>query len=70
MFDFKRVETGSAERYPTRVKKHLDLYGISALHHWWWVVHNCVSHPMIGILPIKPFFEFHDWTSKKINAGD
>jgi hypothetical protein len=30
MFDFKRVETGSAERYPTRVKKHLDLYGTSA----------------------------------------
>lgn len=38
------------------------------IHHFWWFVHNCVSHPAIGVLPVKPTFRFHDWTSDKINS--
>lgn len=34
---------------------------------FWWIMHNVVSHPLIGILPFKPFFQFHDYTSVKIN---
>jgi len=36
------------------------------VHDFWWIVHNCVAHPLIGVLPIKPTFDFHDWTSDKI----
>jgi hypothetical protein len=40
------------------------------VHHFWWFVHNCISHPAIGILPIKPTFQFHDYTSDKINSKE
>src|SRR5690348_2106646 len=30
-------------------------------HHFWWFVHNCIAHPMIGLLPIKKTFSFHDY---------
>lgn len=67
MFDFDRDETGSLPRYlermgynpkPTQRIKHLG---------WWWV-HNCIAHPLIGMVPIKAAFDFHDWTSRKLNA--
>ena len=39
-----------------------------ARHHFWWFVHNAVCHPLIAVLPIKATFDFHDYTSRKINA--
>ncbi len=50
------VEDGSKNRFDRVFKNH---YG-------WWLVHNLVAHILIGILPIKPFFDFHDWTSIKM----
>lgn len=35
---------------------------------FWWMMHNCVAHPLIGVLPFKPLFAFHDWTAKKIGS--
>lgn len=63
--------TGSADRFSIRIenfkkkKKALPLLQ----HGFWWFVHNCITHPLIGICPIKPLFEFHDWTSVKLTAG-
>lgn len=37
-------------------------------HHFWWLTHNWAAHFLIGLVPVKPFFDFHDWTSKKLNA--
>jgi len=37
-------------------------------HHAWWLIHNCVAHPLIGMFPCKKTFDFHDWTSIKING--
>jgi len=37
-------------------------------HHFWWLTHNWLARFMIGLIPVKPFFDFHDWTSKKLNA--
>lgn len=70
MFGFDKPEDGSRDRFHERVARHKDLRASTALHHFWWVVHNCVSHPLIGIAPVKPFFDFHDWTSHKINLTD
>jgi hypothetical protein len=36
-------------------------------HHFWWFVHNCIAHPMIGLFPVRATFSFHDYTSDKIN---
>jgi len=37
-------------------------------HHFWWLTHNILAHTLIGLFPFKVFFNFHDWTSKKLNA--
>lgn len=37
-------------------------------HFVWWLIHNCVAHPVIGVAPVKPAFDFHDWTSRKLNG--
>lgn len=31
----------------------------------WWVVHNCIAHPLVGLLPFAFAFRFHDWTADK-----
>lgn len=65
LFDpgFTGPEDGSELRYNKRKAKHPWLK-----HTGWWIVHNCVSHVLIGILPLKSFFQFHDWTSRKMHG--
>lgn len=36
-------------------------------HHTWWLLHNCVSHPALGVSPNQAAIWFHDWTSKHLN---
>lgn len=61
-------ETGSEERFEKRVEEFKKESKPVYKHHGWWFVHNCIAHPFIGILPCKASFDFHDWTSKKING--
>lgn len=75
MFGFLHKEmetTGSADRFPVRIKKFRKAKKSFPMlqHYFWWLIHNCVTHFLIGIIPIKPFFQFHDWTSVKLNAGE
>lgn len=75
MFGFSMDEmetTGSAERFPMRVEKFRKNKKVLPVlqHYFWWFVHNNITHFLIGILPFKPFFKFHDWTSVKLNAGE
>lgn len=37
-------------------------------HHFWWILHNCVLHPLIGVFPTKRFMDWHDWSSKRLAA--
>lgn len=37
-------------------------------HHFWWMVHNCVAHPILGLVPCKKTVDFHDWTSENLNT--
>lgn len=72
-FLYKEMEmTGSALRFPMRIEKFRKAEKSFPIlqHYFWWVMHNCVTHFLIGIVPIKPFFQFHDWTSVKLNAGE
>lgn len=36
----------------------------------WWVVHNCIAHPLLGLRVAKPTVWFHDWTSMRLNKRD
>lgn len=74
-FDFNNNQSNpkynsrtSYGRFYLRIGKYRELKKNVAYHHFWWFVHNCISHPLIGILPIKTTFDFHDFTSDKINA--
>ncbi len=62
MFRFEHPEDGSADRHQARVQ------ATPKLVRSWWLVHNLVAHPLIGILPFKPFFAFHDWTSHRMHG--
>ena len=75
MYGFSHLEmesTGSADRFPIRVEKFKKKKKFLPVlqHYFWWFVHNCITHFLIGIIPVKPLFEFHDWTSIKLNAGE
>lgn len=74
MFDFEEPEDGSEERYHERIrwwtvidpnKKSMP----RAQHHFWWLLHNLVAHTAIGLVPIKATFDFHDWTSRRLNGA-
>jgi hypothetical protein len=60
---FDRPEPGSAQRYDERRKARPW-----TAHRFWWVVHNVLSHPLIGLIPVKVAFKFHDWTSYKMHG--
>lgn len=67
MFDFEKDETGAHLRYLKRIQ--FVPHPLPRIRHWgWWWLHNCIAHPLIGILPIRPMFNFHDWTSRRMNG--
>jgi len=59
---FSQPEDGSGERYKKRRGERPW-----ANHTFWWFIHNFISHPLI-VIPVKPFFDFHDWTSRKMHG--
>lgn len=68
MFDFDKPEDGSEQRYDERVANN-QAPADRIKHQGWWLAHNCVAHPLIGLLPYKWTFDFHDWTSRKLNES-
>lgn len=72
-FLYREMEsTGSGDRFPKRIEKFRKAEKRFPIiqHYFWWFVHNCITHPLIGLIPARPFFQFHDWTSVKLNAGE
>lgn len=61
-------ENGSQERYDERLSQKWEPVRQGwFIHYAWWLLHNAVAHPLIAVAPVKPFFDFHDWTSRKMN---
>jgi hypothetical protein len=58
----------SYERFRYRTEAwRLRAKGLNQVRHMsWWLLHNCVIHPLIGVLPIKPLFDLHDWSSVRL----
>lgn len=61
-------EDGSERRFMERIVKHRKLGRSVIRHHFYWCLHNCLAHPLIGVCPTATFFRFHDWTARKINV--
>lgn len=55
-------EPGSEQRYVERLAERPWV-----AHTFWWFVHNCIAHPLIGILPCRHTFDFHDWSSERMH---
>ncbi len=68
MFNFDKDEDGSEDRYKARVPEVWKQTPMGkARHRMWWLLHNLVAHPLIGIFPLTPLFIFHDWTSRRLH---
>jgi hypothetical protein len=65
----RHEESTSASRYDHRrrrwARRHRLLPGVR--HHAWWLLHNCISHPWLGIVPSPRAIWFHDFTSQHLN---
>lgn len=68
MFGFVDLEDGAGERYITRAAATPPQWPVRVARHAWWIAHNTVAHPLIGLLPVGPFFRLHDWTSRKMHG--
>lgn len=64
------VESGSEDRFHRRIEwwKESGKRFPRIRHHAWWIVHNCVSHPLLGVRPSPRAIQFHDWTSMHLNC--
>jgi hypothetical protein len=64
-----RVLDGSRYRYGKRQRRwEEDVRVLPRLrHHGWWLLHNVVAHPVLGVLPVPAAVRFHDWTSRHLN---
>lgn len=74
-FGFNAPEDGSAIRYDDDLQSHGAWIhdGVKAVVPWlqfrfWWWLHNCVAHFVIGIVPITATFRFHDYTSRRMHG--
>jgi hypothetical protein len=57
-------------RFLLRIEDHKSA-GVHVLtHHFHWVLHNLVIHPIIAVCPFTWAFSLHDWSSKKLNRYD
>lgn len=60
---------GSRKRYEQRIKYfEEDRSPAPKLRHWsFWMIHNCLSHPLLGFFPNEKTVELHQMTSAWLN---
>lgn len=63
MFDFDVDEDGSEDRFAVDTEAWQDEPAGKLRQYACWLFHNLVAHPLIGLLPFRPLFQLHDWTS-------
>ena len=75
-FGFTKPEDGSERRFVFNAVKQgqsMPWQDQKVTVPWvkfrfWWLVHNAVAHPLIAVAPRRRFFEFHDYTSRKMHG--
>lgn len=60
---------GSAHRYRERIEKFkADGKALPQVRHYlFWLLHNLVAHPILGLVPTQVTVDFHEVTSKWLN---
>ena len=60
----------SASRFAHRQKLWKDRHRVAPTvrHHAWWLLHNLIAHPVLGLRPSPRVVWFHDWTSQHLNT--
>lgn len=69
MFDFDGPEDGSADRFAEDQKVWEDHPAGKIKHLGWWLIHNVIAHPLIGVLPVHFALQFHDYTSRQMHRA-
>lgn len=72
MFGFKPKpdgEDGAQDRYEAE-RATLEEFSSDDVrsHRAWWVAHNCVAHPLIGLWPCRTTFDLHDYTARRMHG--
>lgn len=57
----------SEDRYYDRIYDHLYHKKSVMEHQKWWLIHNVIAHPLLGLFPGEMTVRFHDYTSDKLN---
>jgi len=57
MFDFDKPEDGSQGRFDQDLA-HNPAPADKIKHRGWWLAHNCVAHPLIGLAPLQVDIRF------------
>lgn len=60
----------SNERYHVRIQRFIDSGSKhpKLSHHFFWLLHNCVAHPILGFYVSQSAIEFHQITSNWLNS--
>lgn len=73
----ERVDARTAEgRYRLRVARWTaDRAGLDRLaarlgHRGWWLLHNLVVHPLLGLAQGRLPLRLHDWTGRRLDRDD
>ncbi len=63
------TRSGAEYRYGKRRSRWaMDVTHVPGLRHqFWWIAHNVLAHPLIGVRPTVAAVWFHDWTSRRLN---
>jgi hypothetical protein len=64
-----RYVGSSKARYLLRQHRWMQEHRVAprVRHHGWWLLHNCVSHPILAFRTGPGAVWFHDWTSQHLN---
>lgn len=67
--DVQRPNSTTESRYVSRAYNIWDKKNLGTIrHYFWWIVHNSVVHPLLGLVPCVVTFKLHDWASRKLNG--
>jgi hypothetical protein len=67
--DIGRPHSTTESRYISRAHNIWDTRRFGGIrYYFWWVIHNTVVHPVLGLVPCRLTFKWHDWASRKLNG--
>lgn len=66
-FEEYSIKSTSEDRFWERIYNFQSAKKSLFEHNFWWMIHNILAHPLLGLFPCKATVRFHDYTSDKLN---